>query len=100
MNDQDLIKHVAEILDLAYIDLYCGRFFISSYVTINPLANTNEAKAFCWDLMLKNDFRVFDLWNENDGTPHYEVYNDKISVVDKNPQRAVLLAFVELNKDK
>ena len=108
MTDQDLIKTVAGILGIkkykeGYGELVCDPTGQYDYVIeFNPLANTPEAKAFCWDIAIKERM---NLWTSNEHD--LDVYNAASELASDyhirdvySMQRAVLLAFVELSKDK
>lgn len=99
-DDKKLIKDIAVICGKTLTEVTCsdGFWFCDEKCEeFNPLADTIEAKAFCWDLMIKHDIRVCDFFDRDGDKPTYYAYKDRVRVTDKNPQRAVLRAVRELN---
>lgn len=111
-DDKQLIKDIAVIC--GYKDVHeskCGNFILVKdestpalrwirHVEFNPLAETIEAKAFCWDLIDKHNMNVYttdvaDLKVYSVGT----LTEDVLIKSAYSLQRAVLLAVRELNKD-
>ena len=102
MNDIDICKRIAEIDG---VDFQCNDERVmywrdeenSPVETYNPLTDD----ALCFRLMVKYDMPPFKL-------PDYELYEcvydmDLIlsgagSIVDKSPNKAILLAIIEANK--
>ena len=104
MTDQDLIKTVAEILGLNHSA--DGSHIHYKGFMLDPLARTVEAKAFCWEIATKNKIRPdYFKCRDGSGSEYYAYYADfddgaQSTQFTDAPQRAVLLAFVELNKEK
>ncbi|MCP4987614.1 MAG: hypothetical protein GY928_16610 [Colwellia sp.] len=54
--------------------------------------------ALCFKLMVKYKVNMSWLWEENDGTPHYQAYISEDSsdvAYNKSPNRAICLAIIE-----
>lgn len=90
MTDQELIKQDVELIksvcDILKLKMTHTIGWVEiNHKTFNPLANTPEAKAFCWDI-----------FSENGCLMDIDTIIEALTSNDK--QRAVLLAFVELNK--
>ena len=101
MNDLEICKRIAEI-EGAKETLYgmikpkelCAIFESRTHFNYSPLTDD----ALCFQLMVKNKVRMHWLWEENDGTPHYEAYiNEDSSDIkyDKIPNKAICLAIIE-----
>lgn len=95
MTDQELIKRISEICDLPSRGFYRDKVTGLHNLTINPLSNTPEAKAFCWDLMI--EYKIDFVNYEGD---IYSAIKSNSEHQNRNPQRAVLLAVIEKEKNK
>ena len=107
LTDLEICKRIAEIEgvkvricggDLCMLEVTGSSLMKIPTTEYNPL--TDDALSF--RLMIKYKVRTHWLWEENDGTPHYEAYiNEDSSDInyDKSPNKAILLAIIEANNE-
>ncbi len=106
MNDLEICKRIAEI-EGAKETLYSrikpkeltAVFDNSTHFNYNPLTDD----ALCFQLMVKYKVRMHWLWEENDGTPHYEAYiNEDGSDIKygKSPNEIILLCIIEAQNER
>jgi len=108
MDDLTICKKIAEIESTGVywmVDDFQGEgyYFKSTPsglgpVKYNPLTND----ALCFQLMVKYKVKMSCLWEENDGTPHYEAYINEDSSdaqCEKLPNKAICLAIIKAHKE-
>ena len=100
MTDLEICKRIAEIEKLNQVEIK-GNVLVSKGFSCDRLYNPLTDDALCFKLMVKYKVRAHCLWEENDGTPHYEAYINEDSSdlnYDKSPNKAICLAIIEVSK--
>ncbi len=96
MNDLEICKRIAEIEGMSNLLQYYHDCIDNVF---NPLTDD----ALCFQLMVKYKVRMHWLWEENDGTPHYEAYiNEDGSDIKygKSPNEIILLCIIEAQNER
>lgn len=103
LTDLEICKRIAEIegfTTIAHEGYECcsvNSEGVISHIPFNPLKDNG----LCFQLIIKYKVRIHWLWEENDGTPHYEAHisEDGSDIkYDKAPNKAICLAIIEANK--
>ena len=109
MNNLEICKRIAEIEGVYYIETkgdvpFLGLIEPNDFTGTPPELigeyNPLTDKALCFDLMVKYKVVMAWLWDELDGTPHYDAFIsngnlDNDCFQSKNPNKAICLAIIE-----
>ncbi len=108
LTDLQICKRIAEIEGFEYYKLTDQGYMafnegINHSVTDRVFFNPITDDALCFQLMVKYNVKMARLWEENDGTKHYEAYINEYSSdeqCEKLPNKAICLSIIEAHKDK
>ena len=108
LTDLEICKKIAEIKDVYYIETqYKENNFLALVDDPDGSGTPPEIigkfdpfnDALCFKLMIEFGVALKILWEENNGTKHYNATLKSADIDNKSPKRAILLAIIESKKN-